>query len=265
MGRISFSLKYWDARQTHGKSPNFGDELSGWLYRKLLEVPMHADAPAMLYGIGTILQVGSRPEHEPRPDCLKVVLGSGTGDGPCPDISQGWKVYFVRGPLSAQRLGLDPHCAIADPAILVRRFYQPAYSPRHPLGYMPHYWEDFYNGDALRKICANLGLHFISPREEIEKVLDELASCDRLMTESLHGAIIADAFRIPWIPVETSHHFYRFKWRDWMASLGMSYPVCRIRRPGHPMSPQRVKNSGIFARLRPNGGHRAEPAWLSQL
>lgn len=40
----------------------------------------------------------------------------------------------------------------------------------------------------------------------------------------MHGAIAADAFRIPWISVHSQFRDYLpFKWRDWCSSLNLEY------------------------------------------
>src|SRR5690606_18376921 len=37
------------------------------------------------------------------------------------------------------------------------------------------------------------------------------------------GAIVADAFRVPWTPIRTSAEILAFKWEDWCASVGLAY------------------------------------------
>jgi succinoglycan biosynthesis protein ExoV len=44
-----------------------------------------------------------------------------------------------------------------------------------------------------------------------------------VVTEAMHGAIVADTLRIPWIPVVCSPEIATFKWRDWTASLDLPY------------------------------------------
>jgi succinoglycan biosynthesis protein ExoV len=39
----------------------------------------------------------------------------------------------------------------------------------------------------------------------------------------MHGAILADAFRVPWIAVSSSRSINSFKWNDWARSLGVTY------------------------------------------
>ena len=39
----------------------------------------------------------------------------------------------------------------------------------------------------------------------------------------MHGAIVADALRVPWIPVHTDTNILSFKWQDWCLSTGVEY------------------------------------------
>ena len=78
------------------------------------------------------------------------------------------------------------------------------------------------------KICATLGIEFIHPCRDSKSVVPGgLPPPTRLSPESMHAAIIADAFRVPWVPVALSREVSPFKWVDWTSSVNVSYsPVC---------------------------------------
>jgi hypothetical protein len=65
-------------------------------------------------------------------------------------------------------------------------------------------------------------VHLIDPNWPLQRVLNDINSSRKLITEALHGAITADALRVPWIPVARSGVF-AFKWNDWMQSIEMEY------------------------------------------
>jgi hypothetical protein len=64
---------------------------------------------------------------------------------------------------------------------------------------------------------------FIDPGGEVDEVLAAIRGCEVVLAEAMHGAIIADALRIPWIPVRCYDHILDFKWRDWCESLQLQY------------------------------------------
>src|SRR5690606_3355759 len=50
-----------------------------------------------------------------------------------------------------------------------------------------------------------------------------IAKSDFFVAESMHGAIPADAFRLPSVAASTSRSINDFKWNDWAASVGVTY------------------------------------------
>jgi succinoglycan biosynthesis protein ExoV len=68
-------------------------------------------------------------------------------------------------------------------------------------------------------LCARIGFHCIDPRSGVERVLRELQETELLLAEAMHGAIVADALRVPWIPVRMYGRFAEFKWQDWSQSI----------------------------------------------
>ena len=51
-----------------------------------------------------------------------------------------------------------------------------------------------------------------------------------VVTEAMHGAIVADAFRVKWIPVSWHNFIVDYKWRDWCGSLNMQYQPLTLKR-----------------------------------
>lgn len=63
--------------------------------------------------------------------------------------------------------------------------------------FMPHVGSlDFFDWEA---ICNKLNINFIDPRENPLTVLTNIRASEKIITEAMHGAIVADSFRIPWI------------------------------------------------------------------
>jgi succinoglycan biosynthesis protein ExoV len=168
-------------------------------------------------GIGSLLG-DVRPFPE---DGLKLVLGAGAGYGQPPRLDASWRVYGVRGPLTAARLDLPADAALSDPAILAGRHFDHAAVPkRAPVALMLH-WRSV--NTAWRAVARKLGWAFVDPRDPPAQVMRDIAGAELLLTEALHGAIVADAFRVPWIPIRASAEILAFKWEDWCASVGLAY------------------------------------------
>jgi succinoglycan biosynthesis protein ExoV len=237
---------------------NFGDALNPWMWPRLLPDAFDEDAATQFLSIGTLLN--DRLPAAPR----TVVFGAGVGYCELPRPDHSWTVYCVRGPLSARALGLSADAGVTDPAALIRRLRP----PRRTTGarghaFMPHWQSEV---DGWRRICEVNGLAFIDPRWPPDRVLDALDRTDRLITEAMHGAIVADALRIPWVPVRTSANINSFKWEDWCASVSLVYRPHRLppiwpAAPGGGL-PQRLRRQAklvIAGRALANVAKRARP------
>lgn len=195
---------------------NFGDELNLYLWPRLVPAAFIEDDGTQFVGIGTLLD--DRLPPAPR----TVVFGAGVGYHGPPRRDRSWEVYCVRGPLSARALGLPPDAAVTDPAALITRINQPATTgrPRWTHAFMPH-WES--EPDQWPLVCAAAGVGFIDPRWPTGRILEALQCTDVLLTEAMHGAIVADALRIPWVAVHTGPQIKTVKWEDWCRSMELEY------------------------------------------
>ena len=176
-----------------------------------------SDSDTIFAGIGTLLN-----DRVPRAT-RTIVFGSGVGFGSgMPHVDDSWTFYCVRGPLSAQALGLPPSLAITDPALFVANLVpRETVAQRHRFSYMPHYRNA---NDHWAEVCRRLGFGYMDPRTPMESVLDGIRGTQVLITEAMHGAIVADALGVPWITVRTAGAgTLEFKWRDWCDSLGLTY------------------------------------------
>ncbi|NJO10222.1 MAG: hypothetical protein HC873_11815 [Leptolyngbyaceae cyanobacterium SL_1_1] len=105
------------------QQPNFGDELNRWLWQQALPDLLQAQSDTALVGIGTLLN-SALPQ---RLEQFRQVRIFSTGAGyekPLAQVPANWKIYALRGPLSARQLGLPASLALSDGGILLRRWYQ---------------------------------------------------------------------------------------------------------------------------------------------
>jgi len=196
-------------------SGNFGDDLNPWIWETLAPELFDDDDSRLLVGIGTLINDKAPPEP------MKLVFGSGVGYNGKPQIDARWQFYCVRGPRSAQFLNLSPSLAISDPAVLLTQVAGPAPEKTGKVYFMPHHGS-LGNAD-WRPVCAAAGIEFLDPSDEARETVRKIRGARLVIAEAMHAAIVADAFRVPWIPVSCYDHILDFKWRDWCESLQMDY------------------------------------------
>ena len=210
-----------------GHVPNFGDELNPYLWPRLIPQDLlDEDENELFVGIGSLLL-----DHMPRQP-RKYVVGSGyAGYTRPPDLHDGsWDVIFVRGPRTAATLDLPPDKAICDSAVLLRALDLPAPAENVGIAFMPHYHS--FNRGHWAEACRLAGVRLIDPRDDVEKVLAEIRGARMLITEAMHGAIVADALRTPWLAVNPIHPENQAKWLDWAEALDLDLR----RQPLRPTS-----------------------------
>lgn len=195
---------------------NFGDELNLWLWPRLLPGFFDQDESSLFLGIGSILGMFTFPQT-----ARKIVFGSSYVPEYCPILPDlggaNWDIVFVRDARTASLLSLDPALALGDPAILVRLAEPPNPLATHSVAFMPH-WSSMYRG-RWPEVCEIAGIKLIDPRQDVAQILAEIQGSQQLITEALHGAIVADALRVPWLPVIPLEFNHRAKWAPWARSM----------------------------------------------
>ncbi|PSF04846.1 hypothetical protein C7H09_17630 [Marinobacter fuscus] len=220
---IYYHQSYSKARGTC----NFGDDINPFLLGKLFDESIIDSKDVCLIGIGTIIN----DRELSRVDCYprKVVFSSGVGYGSLDSsrFDDTWDFACVRGPLSAKALDLPEELAISDAGLLIPELLaisNEKVDKRYPVTFIPHVESDLSSGNGLQDLCKSLGIKYLSPRVESKEFVVEVIRSSKVITEAMHGAIIADAVRVPWVPVKFLVH-EPFKWKDWCASVNLPYNV----------------------------------------
>ncbi len=191
---------------------NIGDDINEYIWPHYIK-NLDDDTDDLLVGIGSLLN-----HHLPKAKKY-TVISSGIGYGKLPEISDSWKFLAVRGEYSKKALGLSDEVVLLDGAYLLKDCHaKPDVKITHEFGYIPHVASLKY-GD-WEKVCELAGVHFVDPRLSLSEFLESLCSCKKVLTEAMHGAIIADCYAVPWKPVKAYHHINTKKWDDWLSAFG---------------------------------------------
>lgn len=162
-----------------------------------------------------------------------IVWGSGClnpADSLWEKVDKPLAVCAVRGPKTREVLmqhGIDCPEVYGDPALLFPRFYFPSLKNvrKHKLGVVFH-CSSIKRGQVWREQQkANCDILLINPSEfnDWHEFIDGICSCDLILSSSLHGIIIADAYHVPnvWMTLTGNEHpADNFKFIDYFLSVG---------------------------------------------
>lgn len=216
---------------------NWGDELNIYLLelltgKKVLVANrslLHILFPSKNYiCIGSILGWYENKESE--------IWGAGALTKNAVIKNDSVKIHLVRGKYTRQLLlkqGIEcPEC-YGDPALLLSKLYSPSVSKRYRMGIIPHYVEEdqTYIRDYVSShddVC----LISMSKYYKWTDVIDKIASCDFIISSSLHGLIVSDSYGISNIWVTFSEEILPsrdFKYRDYFSSVKRDESIQPIR------------------------------------
>jgi len=132
------------------------------------------------------------------------------------------KILAVRGPLSREKvleIGFKCPEVYGDPALLYPRFYHPEVKGHGKIGIVTHYIDR--PSPIFKKFIKENDVVDIHVQENVNKTVDAIRSCSKIISSSLHGIIIADAYGTPskWIKITDKVLGNGFKFRDYFASV----------------------------------------------
>ncbi len=225
---------YWSRSK-----PNFGDAMSPILVERLAGRPVvyadrrHCDLVAM----GSLLDRFRRRLFPPNIH----VWGTGFIE-PTRRRPGGFHYHPVRGRHSAALVtspGLDVY---GDPGLLADLLWPRAVAtaPSAALGIVPHY-ED--RADPKVAMIADRFRHavIIDVFGAVEDVVRRIAGCDCVLSSSLHGLVVADAFGVPnaWLTLSDRIRGNGFKFRDYYSIYGLDADLSPLT--AEQIDPQAVR------------------------
>lgn len=116
----------------------------------------------------------------------------------------------VRGPLTRDLIkGSEVPEIYGDPAILLPLLYNPKVEKKHNVGYLPHYVD--------KELVRNKVDVFIDVEDDWQNIVRQIKSCRKIVTSSLHGIILAEAYGVPveWVRYSNRILGGDFKFQDY--------------------------------------------------
>jgi pyruvyltransferase len=123
------------------------------------------------------------------------------------------KFLAVRGPITKSLTGANTD-VFGDPALLLPLVYNPEVEQKYEVGLIPHYIDK-----PLVKVNDE---HFIDIQSDWKNVVREIKKCKKIISSSLHGLVIAEAYGIPAIWVKYSDNIIggEMKFHDYLLGTG---------------------------------------------
>jgi len=196
---------------------NWGDDINPELYelitgKKCKKMHVLDETPEdHIMMCGSILNYAN--EHS-------IVWGTGFMHSQSPMNGAPKEIHAVRGPLTAKRLeelGIEVDVPYGDPSMLILRWKEPFLlsSGRWKYGVIAHYIDkkrvEHWPDDIWRIDIS-----------DYDTVLDMVANCEKIISSSLHGLILADMLGIPalWVKLSDNLAGDDMKFHDYFASIG---------------------------------------------
>lgn len=206
---------------------NFGDELNLFLLNEITTYNIRFYNRFFHLPHKNYLVIGSIIENFSHNN--SIIWGSGALYGTHGSIKKKpMAVTAVRGKLTRDFLlkeGIDCPEVYGDPALLCPYVYKPNIVKKWKIGLIPHIYDlRIY---IINSILNIEGIHLIrfDNYTEWKNVIDEILSCEVILSSSLHGLILSDAYKVPnlWISFSDEIKGGCFKYHDYYSSVNKSF------------------------------------------
>ncbi len=196
-----------------GRNARYEENPYCWKYFVIGSILDRADQHSIIWGSGMIAPE-ALPKHEPS------------------------AIHAVRGPLTRSRLissGIACPEVYGDPALILPFYYNPNRKLKWKVGVIPHYTDKSH--PWIESIKNQDGVHIIDIYSGIHDFVDEVVSCEFILSSSLHGLICADAYQIPNRRITLNGDIIgsNFKFNDYYASMNIN-----AEAPIQPMLDQKA-------------------------
>ena len=215
---------WMDLYGTHILNKNLGDGLNYYLIKELTGKRIINYRNTYLSNIENFCCIGSIIDSLVNSN--SIIWGAGLISDKVHVKHKPLKIHAVRGEYTWKKLlsyGIDCPKVFGDPALLLPLVYSPKLRTNNRfIGIIPHV-EDLSNINVCRlaSLSNQVKIIRLCGYKDWHDVIDEIYECDFIISSSLHGIIISDAYKIPNVWVEFSDNVIGkgFKFRDYYSSV----------------------------------------------
>lgn len=217
-------IKFKDGHIIHN---NLGDDINIPLLEALTGKKVIHISQSKLWRIPRLLCIGSVIERHSNK--RTIIWGSGCIFGNKKITHPPKKVYAVRGKLTRNVLleqGIPCPEVYGDPALLLPYIYTPNVKKTYKFGFIPHYVDyDLIHVKSFRENHPEILFIRFRDYKSWQDVIDQINSCEFIISSSLHGIIISDAYGIPNVRVVFSDLIVGgdFKYKDYYSGIKKNY------------------------------------------
>jgi pyruvyltransferase len=225
---------------------NFGDILIKYIFFKKTGNMIRHKKHCRDKNSTVLISIGSILNHAELFDCNLIIWGTGIilrdrhkhkYNNNHIFFKNNYTILSLRGPLTYELLKQCGYNNIprifGDPGLLLSKYYQPNINKKYKIGFIPHYrcsldatntYLQEINNDNVTLINLNIENNFNS----IEDTINQIISCEYIISHSLHGIITAHSYNIKCIfglvcPPNEKYNF--FKYIDYYNSINLNGPI----------------------------------------
>jgi len=179
-----------------------------------------------MYAVGSLLQVFKSRKYRIRSMVERmlngkrplVIWGTGVIDTTPLHLPR-LEILAVRGPLTAKALDLKRNVAFGDPGLLVSDIL-PTPAKNGKVGIVPHYVDKAH--PVIEAAAKDDRFVIINVEDDWKNTVSHISQCDLILSSSLHGLIVADAYGIPnqWLELSQNVIGAGFKFQDYADGVG---------------------------------------------
>ena len=211
---------------------NWGDDLNYYFLKELTGRPIvfyHNFKFAKLLKLKNYLCIGTLLDAVNYSNAETIVWGSGVS-GEERTFIHPESIKAVRGVKTKEfcdRYKVECPNIFGDPALLLPKIYIPSVKKKYRLGIIPHVIDQRHHliQEISKKQSDEILIIDLAHYKKWTDVIDQVNSCERILSSSLHGLIVSDAYQVPncWIELSGNISGGYFKFHDYASSVGRDF------------------------------------------